>query len=448
VDGPGFLYGAFLVFAASVLVSVSPVAAAIRGAIGRFDVRRSRLGARLRRLLVVGQISLALLLLVGAGLFLRSLSQLLAVDLGFNPAGMAIATVNLMSGGDASNTTHAFSIFDRISERAYALPGVESVGFGAPPLIAGRGADVTEGADVVWFGRFPSGSGRDSSVRRIWVKFVDKNYLTTFRIPLVAGRNLSTSDGGAAPAAALLNVSAARLFFPNSPAIGHTFPSGQRGVSRERPLTVVGIYQNAHQRDVTTASEPEMLVPYAQQETGIPLASISVRSVGDPEALVDALRQIISEVDPNLPIVRLATMQSIVDTSLARDRFLLTLLSTFAGLAVVLASLGLYAVVAYVATERTAELGVRLALGAQRSQILGLVAGEGMRLVGIGIIIGLLAAMAFGRVVSMFLYEVQANDTSTLILAPALLTVIALIAACIPAHRASRVDPMSVLRHE
>jgi putative ABC transport system permease protein len=438
VNGSGLLYVALLALLTGLVVSIGPALAVARGdlipALGQGGQRsgRGRVAQRLRRLLVVAQIAIALLLVTGAGLLLRSMVRLTSVDMGFNPRGIG----------------HVVDVFGNIADRLRVLPGVEAVGYGPPPLVAGRGQRLREGFDMMWSGPFVNASGPDSTVRTIWVKFVDAGYLSTFRIPIRSGRGILASDNATAPAVAIVNSAAAKLFFPDGNVIGRSFLQAPPSLSGGRPITVVGEFDDALQRDVAMAAEPELLVPSPQQERGTAFASIGVRTSGDAKALMDAVRHVIKDVDPDLPTMKLTTMQTVVEASLAPHRFLLVLLTAFAALALVLASLGLYAVVAYLVAQRTQEVGVRIALGAQQYQVQAMVVREGMALVAVGIAIGVPAALALSNFLTKFLYEVKPRDIQTVVAAPILLAAVTLVAAYLPARRASKVDPMRVLWRE
>jgi putative ABC transport system permease protein len=448
VNGSGIAYAAALAVATALLVTVAPGYAATRGDLssvlsqGGTRTGRDRTAQRVRRALVVCQIAVALLLVTGAGLFVRSLARLSEVNLGFDPHGIVTATVNLIGAAHATGPERLRDLGDRLR----ALPDVEAVAYGPPPLVAGRGQELQEGFDALWFARSADSTGARVATRTIWVKYIDAGYLATFRIPLRAGRGILTSDDARAPAVALVNAAAAKLFFHDTSAVGRLLPKTDTSLSEGRPITIVGEVDDAHQRDVTIAAEPEILVPAMQQDLRASSATISVRTRGRADALIAPLRKLIEDADPDLPIMKITTMQAVVDGSLAPHRFLLFLFASFATLAVALASLGLYAVVAYLVTQRTHEIGVRFALGAQRNHVMRMVLGEGMVLVAAGGVIGIAAALALSRVLTSFLYEVKPRDVPTFVAAPILLAAMALLATYIPARRASKVDPMLLLR--
>lgn len=454
VEGLG-VHGSSLIFATAVAlvaaccVSLGPALAATRanvqGALAQGGVHagRGRITQRIRRGLVVAQLALALVLMVGAGLLIRSMQRLTAIELGFQPAGVMIATVDLTANARYSVEDEKREFFASLLRRAYTLPGVQRVTAGPPPLVAGLDDGVSEGFDILF-----SGEGVSGARASLWGKFVGPGYFETYRIPLRAGRGISDADRDGAPAVAVINESAARLFFEADP-IGRTLPGIPEEVSRGREITVVGVVQDVRQRDVTAPANPEIFVPIAQQERTHPRSgTIALRTEGEPQALIPVFRRLLREADPELATTRLQTMQSVVDASLARHRFLMQLLSALAALAMVLASLGLYAVVAYLVSLRKQEIGVRLALGAPRGRIVRLVMRETLVLVAAGIVIALPAALALSRLLDAFLYEVQSHDLAAFAAAPVILTFASMFAALVPARRAARVDPVATLRIE
>jgi putative ABC transport system permease protein len=279
------------------------------------------------------------------------------------------------------------------------------------------------------------------------VKHVDPDWLTALGIRVLAGRPFDADDRANAPAVALVNRTAANLFFGAGSPVGQVLRNVPPSLSGGRPITVVGVVPDIRQRDVAVQAEPELFVPVAQQ--GAPWGeTLVVQTGGDPEALLPAIRRVLRETDPELATTRLSTMEAVVDHSMARFRFMLLVLGAFAVLALVLAILGLYAVVAYLAVQRTREIGVRLALGAQRGDVLRLVVGEGAGLIALGILGGVASAWVLTGLLSDFLYQVDARDAGAFAGAPLILALVAMLASLLPALRASRVDPVTTLRHD
>lgn len=309
--------------------------------------------------------------------------------------------------------------------------------------MAGLGDGVSEGFDILFSRRGVAGARAT-----LWGKFVGPGYLETYRIPLRTGRGISAADRDDTPAVAVINESAARLFFEGE-AIGRTLPGLPEEISRGREVTVIGVVEDVRQRDVTAPANPEIFVPIAQQERTTPRrGTVALRTEGEPGALIRQFRRLLQEIDPELATSRLQTMQSVVDVSLARHRFLLRLLGALAALAMVLACLGLYAVVAYLVSLRRQEIGVRLALGAPRRSVVRLVMRETLFLVAGGIAIAVPAALGLSGLLAAFLYEVQPDDLAAFVAAPAVLVLASIVAALVPARRAARVDPVATLRVE
>jgi putative ABC transport system permease protein len=454
VSNLSIIFAAALALGAALLVSSVPAFAVTLGDVGPLlQTGSQRTGAgrtseRWRRALVVTQLVIALLLMTGAGLCIRSLSRLSHVNLGFDPRGVVTARLSVSSSAPDSGQASVLSRLRTVARRLESLPGVSAVSLGPPPLVAGRARNLSDGFDALLFGKFPDGSSADSVHRMIWVKFVDDGYLRTYRIPIRRGRDILSTDDPTSPAVAVVNESASNLFFHGINSIGRPFPAGHWKLSGGRPITVVGEIGDVHQRDVAMEPEPEILLPASQQVTRASFASISVRTSGPPDAMLVATRQVLRDLAPDLPVTRLITMQSVVDASVATQTFLLYLFVVFGMLAVVLASFGLYAVVAFLVAQRTQEIGVRLALGAQKSDVLALVLREGLVLAAIGCAIGTPIALITSRVLAAFLYEISPRDAVTLTVSCLLLTGVSLSAAFIPALRASRVDPMRILRKE
>jgi hypothetical protein len=280
----------------------------------------------------------------------------------------------------------------------------------------------------------------------VWVKAIDAGYLTTYRIRLAAGRDFRAADDSLAPRVAILNSAAVRLFFGSNKALDQTLPLNLR-FSRERnppPVRVVGLVGDVLQRDLAIETVPEVYLPAAQT----PVASVllAVRSTGPARNVVLALRQAIREIDPHVAATRLESMDDVVSASLARHTFLLYLLSVLSGLGIALSVIGLYAVVSYLVSQRTFEFGLRIALGAQSHNIFGLVLREAALLVGLGLVVGVPAALGLSKFIAAFLYEVKPHDVVTFATVPVLLCVVAFAAAYQPAQRAVRLDPAKTLR--
>jgi putative ABC transport system permease protein len=446
------LFAAGAVVFAAAGVSIAPTIAVTRGDLRPSMGHSGALGvsARARRArsgLVVAQLAIALLLVTASGLLIRSMVRLTSIETGFDRHGLVVASLQL-GGPRYEAAVDRRAMIDELVARVRAVPGVRSVGIGPPPLIGGHGPGFSSGFDNLY-------SVRDSTQpeaprQSVWVKYVGASYLETFRIPIRAGRGITPSDDGNAPAVALINASAERLFFPSGGAIGRQLPGMPRSTAANtsggRAITVVGLLPDVRQRDITIDPYPEVWLPLSQQEERYRDVDISARTDGDPKALVLRIARILGALDPELQPRRLSTMDAIVGEALAPQRFVLSALGAFAVLALVLAALGLYAVMAYVTEARTREIGLRMALGAQPRQVLLMVIRGAMVLVAAGVSVGFPLAFVSSRLMAGFVYEVDPRDPMSFLAAPAVLALAALAAAYIPARRAARVDPLIALR--
>jgi putative ABC transport system permease protein len=443
------LFAAIVAGAAALAVSIAPVIAVNDMGVQPMLVQAGASTTRgasspgFRRVLVAVQIATTLLLLTGSGLLIRSIGRLTRPDhLGFDPNGIVIASLSLLSP-EYRGTGRGEILMREVLSRARALPGVRGVAIGPPPLVAGRRDGVREGFNLLFSVRNPA---NPENTPTVWVKHVDHGYADVYRVRLRAGRLFSASDDSAAPKVAILTASAVKVFFPDRDPLNQVL--NQRALTRggvPAPV-VVGVVDDILQRDLAMGAHPEVLLPAAQQPSASWAHTVSVRSTAPPEVIIGALRQILKSLDPTLPATRLQSMQSVVDASLRRHEFLVRLLGAFAALGLALSLIGLYAVVSYLVTQRTLEIGVRMALGAQRSDVLRLVLREGAVLIAVGLGVGVPAAIAFGKVLAGFLFEVKPTDAATLVTATLSLALVALVAAWVPARRASGIDPASTLR--
>jgi predicted permease len=392
---------------------------------------------------VTTQLAIALLLLVGASLVVKSMHKLTAVDLGFEPRGLATASINLITR--YRDPARLDQFVETLRTRLLAAPGVDAVAFGPVPLIAGRDNGLREGFNMIFTGPRAPNADRAPTV---WVKFVDAGYVEMFRVRVSAGRAIGPSDDALAPAVALMNRRAVPLFFPDGSAVDRSLTGVPSSLSGGRPITVIGVVDDVRQRDVTMAAEPEIFLPLAQQGRGMSETTVTIQTRGDAGAILPTLRRALKDVDPALATSRLTTMDDVVARSLSRYTFLLTLFGVFSSIAVTLAMVGLFAIVAYSVTRRTREIGIRMALGAARSHVVGLVGGETVRLVAMGAILGLGAAFALSGTLASLLYEVSPIEPDTFVAGVLLLVLAAFAAALIPMRRAIVVDPTITLRAE
>jgi predicted permease len=395
---------------------------------------------RLRAILVVAEVALSLVLLIGAGLLIRSFIRLQNVDPGFNTERLLTMNV-VMSQAKARDLTNITNFYQQVIEQVQSLPGVEaaSVATVAPIVSSGRRSPIVlEDKPDPPPGVFQVANNR----------VVSPDYFRTLGVPLLQGHLLSAQDHAQAPGVAVINQAMARHYWGEEDPVGKHFKIGARA-SNVPWLTVVGVVGDVRQAGLNSDSLPELYTPFTQEhQRFVRPRVLFVRTTGDPRNLVAAVRSKIWAVDQDQPINDVRTMEEIVSQWLAPRRFNLVLLGVFAALALVLASVGLYGVISYVVSQRTREIGVRVALGAQPRDILKLIVGQGLVLTLCGIIIGLLASLFLTRWLESLLFGVSATDPMTFAAIALLLTMVALLACWIPARRATKVDPMNALRHE
>ncbi|HWP42569.1 MAG TPA: ABC transporter permease [Blastocatellia bacterium] len=396
--------------------------------------RSSSAGAgsqRLRRLLVVAEVALALALLVGAGLMIKSFVRLSEVETGFDSQNVLTAQITLpQSRYDDRQQQAAF--FRQVLARIEALPGVESVGAASPLPFTGDRlySFIVEGHPT---DNVPSAN----------YYAVSPDYFVTMGIPLLKGRFFTEADMAESPRVAIINETMARRYFPDEDPIGKrmNITNGPE-VMRE----IVGVVGDVKQYGLDTQSPAQMYEPYLQRP--YPGMTLVVRAASEPAGLIDAVRREVLAVDKEQPIARAQTMEEIIAKSVAPRRFSVILLAAFAAVALTLAAVGIYGVMSYLISQRTHEIGVRMALGAGRRDVLRLVVGQGMRLALLGVGIGLLAAFALTRLMESLLFGVSATDPLTYIVVALLLATSALLACYVPARRATKVDPLLALRYE
>ncbi|MDQ3585381.1 MAG: ABC transporter permease [Acidobacteriota bacterium] len=391
---------------------------------------------RLRGALIVAEVALTMVLLVGAGLMIRSFDRLLRVDPGFKADHLLTMEVSLPQAKYDESEEQTANFFREIIGRIGELPGVQSAGATWILPLSGQGAG--SGFEI---------EGRDPATvsERLNSAFssVSPNYFHTMSIPIVKGREFGDRDTATAPGVSLVNETFARRYFPNEDPLGKRIK--RRGDDNDW-TTIVGVVGDVRQLGLDMEPRAEMFFSY--QQSPVPFMNIAVRTATDPATLATAVRQEVWAVNPNQPVANVSTMNELLANSAARTRFNTLLLSLFALIALTLASVGIFGVMSYTVTQRTREIGVRMALGAQRSDVLRLVIRQGMILAGLGIVIGLAAALALTRLMTSLLYGVSATDPATFTGIALLLAGVALVACYIPARRATKVDPMVALRYE
>jgi putative ABC transport system permease protein len=389
------------------------------------------------RVLVVADLALALVLLVGAGLMVRSVVRLTSVDPGFDPAGVLTLQYSLIGTAYAQDAAvHAFN--ERVVERITTLPGVEAAAAAGQIPMGGNGD--TWGFHVA--GRPGANTAESPSVERY---SVTPDYFATMRVPLKAGRLFTAADHAKSEPVLIVSESTANALWPGESPLGHRVRIGSADSGPWR--TVVGVAGNVRHVGLDASPTLQMYLPQAQVTDSFIVLTVRARSSA-PEALTSQIRAILREMDPAVPVYDVATLEDLVERSTAQRRFVMFLLAGFAGVAVLLAAIGLYGVVADTVSQRTREIGVRVALGANAADILRLVMVAGMKTIGIGLAAGAIAALALARFMQSLLFEVRPEDPRTLGLAAALLCAVALAAHWVPVRRALRVDAASALRQE
>ena len=390
---------------------------------------------RLREALIVGQVALTAVLLTAAGLFTRSLLNLKNTNLGLRTDHVVEFTI--APELNRYSPPRAIAFVDRLRQSIATLPGVTSVSAASIPILSNSdwGSSVTiEGY-----------TARENEDMHVWRNDVGPNYFATMKTPLLSGREFRDSDNAGTAKVAIVNATFLRRFLPGRNPLGLHIRTGPGNAKPN--VEIVGVVKDSKHSDPRDPIRPFVYEPYTQDPT-FGRATLYVRTVGDPSAMNATLRKTVQSLDPNLPVYDLETLVEQVDDTVFADR-LLTFLSLCLGLlAAALAAIGLYGVMTYVVTRRTREIGIRMALGATRESIAGLILREAVRLAAVGVVIGLVAAFAVDRLVASLLYGVGATDPLVFAVAVLLLALVALVAGGLPARRAAGVDPVVALRYE
>jgi predicted permease len=404
--------------------------------------------SKARSILVISEVSLALVLLVGAALLIRTFMALRAVDPGFDPHH--ILTLEMSLTGDRFQKTAGVAQLSRVGrDRLNAIPGVEVSAstcclpiqgqFGLPFTIVGR--PPAKGKDT------PGGGWMSAS----------PGYYQLFKIPILRGRDFTENDTAASPGVVLINEALAKQFFPNENPVGQQMVIGKEvGPQFEEPARqIIGVVRNTHDRGLSRDTDPLMIVPETQVTDGMTALNARivpfrwvVRTRGDPHQALPAITEQLRLASGGFPVTHVRTMDEIVSRSTARETFNMLLLTIFGAVALVLAAIGIYGLMAYSVQQRTQELGIRMALGADRTTIRKLVVWHGMRLTLVGVALGIGAAFGLTRLIASFLFGVKYWDPLVFITVPVILAAVALLAVLLPANRAARLDPMQALHDE
>lgn len=431
VDARLLSFTAFISLVTGLLFGVLPVFRYVRGRplpLRQSASTRPRLA--LGRTLVVAQLALSIVLVVGAALFVRTLQNLRVLDAGFDRAGVLMLRIDPHAAGyDAPRRA---SLNQRLRTTIAALPGVQSTSQSGIGLMSGRSRTC-----CITVPGYTPAPGERMAIR---TNDVTAGYFTTLGMRLLDGRDFADADSAATSRPVVVNNAFARKYFDGRRVVGRSFAFGNGPA-----MPIVGLVADARYDGLRETSVPLVFFPAAPDA---PLQSLEVRTAGDSRALMASVRRVVGEIDPALPLREMFTIEQLVDGSLARERLMARISGFFGVLALILASVGIYGLLAQLVTRRTNEIGIRMALGATRTQVMGLVLGETMLLVVPGVVAGLAAAALGTRVAAALLFGLDPHDPAAFVAAAACLTMVAAIAAWLPARRAASITPIAALRHE
>ena len=404
---------------------------------------------RLRSILVTAEMALAVILVAGAGLMIRTFAGLRAVQPGFDPHNVITMQTSL-SGGRYDNTAKASNLRRQVADRIEALPGVRAAASAVQLPVEG-GIDLGFNIDGM-----PPPKGEMTNGDEQW-RFISPHYFTSLRVPLLRGRFFDQRDTGNSARVLIVNQAFARKYWPTGDPMGArvTIAKGLGPEFEEPTRQIIGIVGNVRETGLKGVDEPVMYVPDSQVTDGLTKLANSVlpmswiiQTAADPSSLSTAIQHEIQSVDGQLSASKIRTMDQVISESTARQNFNMLLLTIFAGIALLLASIGIYGLMSYTVEQRTQEIGIRMALGADRGDMLKLVVRQGMLLSGIGVVIGLAASFGVNRLLANLLFGVKTTDAVTYAAVSAILVSVALLATYVPARRATKIDPLVALRYE
>jgi predicted permease len=444
LDLPVFGFALFVSLATGILFGLAPAFGATRdnlvdslkGGSQRSGI--SPASPRLRNALLVSQVAMALVLVVSAGLLTRTFFRMLGTNGGFNPE--RVLTFQLpLPALKYVDQDHIVVFFQNALGRLRSIPGVQSAGIGETVPMGGDGESTG-----IRMPDHPAASQKEVPYANYTI--ISPGYLSSIGTPVLRGRDFSEADTRDSVPVAIINVAMERKFWPGQSAIGK-----QVGPASDRyPLyTIVGIIPDVKHLSLREVTTPEMYVTYTQKQWPSMLnMRVALRTKADPVSITASVREAIHSIDPELPLANVAALSTLVDDSMSQPRFSMLLLGSFGFLALLLASIGMYGVISYSVMQRTQEIGIRMALGAEQRNVFGMVLGQGARLAAIGIVAGLAAALGVTRLMASFLFGIQPADPLTYVAVSLLLVSTALLACYLPARRATRVDPIVALRYE
>jgi putative ABC transport system permease protein len=444
LDVPVFVFALGISFVAGILFGLAPAFSAVReNLVDSLKEGSPRSGgspatSRLRNALLVSQVALALVLVITAGLLTRTFFRMLGANGGFD-AERVLTFQLALPATSYSDQNRIVTLYRNALERLRAIPGVEAAGIGETVPMGGEGEST-----VIRMPDYPPASQKETPFANYTM--ISPGYFRSIGTPLLRGRDFQETDAADSMPVAIVNVAMEKKFWPNQGALGK-----QVGPQSTRfpLLTIVGIVPDVKHTSIREVTTPEMYVLYTQKPWPSMLnMRVALRTKSDPASMTESAREVIRSLDPDLPLAKVATLTALVDDSLSQPRFSMLLLASFGVLALLLASIGMFGVISYSVMQRTQEIGIRMALGAERHRVFGMVLGQGARLAGLGIAIGLLVSLGTTRMLAGFLYGVRPADPLTFAGVSLLLVVIALLACYLPARRAMRVDPLVALRNE
>jgi len=395
-------------------------------------------------------VAVSIVLLVGAGLFLRTLNNLRHVDVGFDPQNLLLFRINpALNRYDEAKTAR---LYQELMERLNAVPGVKGAAMSQPSLLSGSVSSTSvfvhgrsypqkdsrgssSGAPLI-----PGRQDDDNSINQVQIS---PNFFDVMGIPIVLGRALSATDTKTSQKVVVINETAAKRYFPGASPIGQHFGSSPETTNE---LEIVGVLRDVKYNSVREEAPPTMYLPYLQ--TRMNSTMFEVRTAAAPSSVAPSAREVVRQIDSALPVTDVSTQIEQVERRFAQEKLFAQAYAMFGALALVLAAIGLFGLMSYNVSRRTNEIGIRMALGAQRGTVLGMVMRESMVLVAIGAILGAVVALAAGRSIATLLYGLPPTDVPTLLAAIAIMSLVGGLAGYLPARRASRVDPMVALHYE